>query len=201
MKGFGRAIMTGAAVMLLGTMVSQAATLSVDEKGIKIPTGGASSFILGFPELRGDGDKIFMTNDKKVVGKHVKMKFEGGAEAVVAVDKDKISVKFEKLPAEAKHFRMTMQINFDFAMSAKWKAGDRELVAFPPEKPSSPHLYQGNTTNFELAGTAGKMKMTVPAYSYIQLTDCREWNNWKNFTFFFNAPIMKEATEYNITIN
>lgn len=200
MRKLGRVFLAGAAIMILGAWVSSAATLSIDEKGIKVATGGATSFILGFPELRGDGDKIFKMSDKKVAGKDIKMKFEGGAEAVVTVGKDNIDVKFDKLPGDAKHFRMTMQIGFDYAMAAKWKAGDGQLAAFPAEKPSTPHIFQGNATSFELAGTSGNMKLTAPQYSFIQLTDCREWN-WKNFTFFFNAPILKETPSATITIN
>jgi len=193
-------VMILTAAVLLMAAVSQAATLSIDEKGIKISTGGATSFILGFPELRGEGEKIFKTTDKKVAGKDIKMKFEGGGEAVVTVDKDKITIKHERLPDGAKYIRMTMQINFDYAMSAKYKVGNGQLVAFPSEKPPSPHIFQGNETVFELDGVSGKLKMTAPQYSFMQLTDCRQWD-WKNFTFFFHYPIVKEVSVNTITIN
>jgi len=77
----------------------------------------------------------------------------------------------------------------------KWRIGETE-TDFPKEKPADAHLYSGHATALQIFNYEGRrLTLQTPEYSYLELTDNREWN-WSVFGFRCATPLAdrKELT-------
>ncbi len=176
---------------LLGAVLSpaRAATLKPTREGISIDAGAFGRFVLSYPSLDlGQGEPV-KPLEVAVTSNSATVKYPGGASISVDVDADgSIKYRFADAPAALKTFRMAMLIDFGFTEGGKWRMGAGPATAFPKVKPAKPHLFQGNENRFTLTNLEGRsLEFAIPAYTYEELTDNREWN-WKIFNWMFVSP-------------
>jgi len=188
---------------LLAVMVSslafaapgRAATLTATNAGIRIDAGTFGSFVLTYPMLNvGPGDPLKPVG-QTVEGDHkATVKYAGDARVEVLVGADgAITYRFANPPAAMKSYRIEMLIDFGFTEGGTWRMGEEKPLDFPKAKPPKPHLFQGNQSRFALTNFEGKsLSFEIPAFSYAQLTDNREWN-WKIFNWMFIANFDKNS--------
>lgn len=184
MKNFGElAIFAGA--MLFGLIVplqSSALDFKFSDKGIDINGGAMGNFELSYPKLTLKGvDKLKDPIEKKVNGNKAVLKYDGGIQADLEKNGENLSITFSNF-GELEKYRMEMMIPFNFNDGGKWVVGDKN-GDFPKEKPPKPQFYSGNADALQITSDTGHvMSFRVPAYTYHQLQDNREWN-WKIFVW------------------
>jgi hypothetical protein len=72
--------------------------------------------------------------------------------------------------------------------------GDKE-GDFPKAKPEKPHLYQDHAASLRIQNYEGRtLEVQTPKYSFLQLTDNREWN-WPIFNWRCTTPFDAERKE------
>lgn len=185
--------MTWLRVIVLGAMVSgcaECATLTPADDGIHIEGGSLGNFTLSYPVLQNENpNQELKWVEKTIARPKATLKYANGAQIeIVTAENGEISLRFSKLPASVKRFKMEMLIGFDFSQGGKWVVDGKEQT-FPEVKPAKPHLFQGNGKNFQIVNVENRnVSITPPDYSFMQLSDNREWN-WKIFGWFFIAPI------------
>ncbi len=172
--------------------------LKATEKGINIDAGSLGEFTLSYPELQDGTQKpVHKLVETKVSAGAASLKYEGGGEVELALSgTGGMTFKFAHIGDEVKNVSVVMLIDLAYSKGGKWKIGDKS-GDFPREKPATPHLYQEHATQFLITNPQGQnLTLSVPEYSYQQLTDNREWNwgifAWKD-VIPFNAGI-KEMT-------
>ena len=173
-------------------MLQRAAALDLKlgHDGIEIEAGSIGRFTLEYPALQDGSQKVLhKLIEKTVTGKSAALRYEGGGRVDMTLGADKkVTVKFADIPPDTKTVELAMQIPIGFNQGGKWKIGDKQ-AAFPVQKSASPHLYQGNTTVSQITNYEGKtLEWEVPSYSFLQLSDNREWQwsifHWKAFVPF-----------------
>ena len=155
-----------------------------------VDAGSMGRFTLGYPQLITEqDDKPLKPVETRVEGKRATAKYAGGGQVVLTVqDGGAVKLEFRDVAAAVRKFRMDMLIDFAWADGGTWQVGNGPATPFPREKPPKPFLYQGNAATLRLTSAGGKtLAFEVPAYSYQQLQDNREWN-WKIFAWMFIAP-------------
>ena len=187
---------------LLLAASARAAELRFGQDGIELDAGSIGKFILDYPLLLDAARKtVHKIQEKNVAGKSAALKYEGGAQLDLAMgDGGKVLLKMAHMPPDVKVIQLDMHIPIAFNEGGKWKIGDKE-GEFPKEKPAKPHLYQGNATLLKITNYEGKSVLVgVPEYSFLELTDNREWN-WAIFHFKSVTPVDPGRTELTVTLN
>jgi hypothetical protein len=186
---------------LLIVPVCQAATFTATNAGIDINAGTFGTFTLGYPSLDVGQAKPLDPIGRAAAGNHATLKYAGGTQVDVNIGLDgAITYTFTNPPAGLKTYRMSMLIDFGFREGGSWRMGDGAPSLFPKDKPAKPHLYQGNARTFMLTNFEGKnLAFEIPAYSYEELTDNREWN-WKIFNWMFIAPFDSNNPQGVVTV-
>ena len=89
-----------------------------------------------------------------------------------------------------KNVVVEMHIPISFNQGGKWKIGVT-TADFPKEKPAKPHLYQGHASSLRISNYEGCDRtgpVETPEYSFLELSDNREWN-WPIFNFRCATPL------------
>ena len=197
----GRCCLAVACAIAL-VLPSQAANLTTSNDGVVIDAGTFGKFTLTWPqlELEGGGDRLKPV-EKSAAGQQATLKYAGGAGAQVTIGNDgSITYAFSNPPANMKSYRMDMLIDFSFHEAGTWTIGDGDAKPFPADKPDTPFLFQGNATNFKLTNfEARSLLFSIPAYSFQQLQDNREWN-WSIFAWMFIAPFDRNNPKGTVTV-
>ena len=185
----------------LPACTQQAPAFGAAHDGITIDCGTFGRFTLTYPALDTGGDKPLLPVETTVAGSQAKLKYAGDAEVDVSVEPDgRVSYVFSHPPASLKTYRVSMLIDAGFSQGGKWQIGSGDNAAFPVEKPSKPHLFQGNAGAFTLTNFEGKrLAFEVPPFSYEEITDNREWG-WKIFNWMFIAPFDKNNPHGVMTV-
>ena len=173
----------------LPARAQQVPAFSAAHDGVTIDCGTFGRFTLTYPTLDTGSDKPLVPVEITASDGKAKLKYAGDAEVDVSAEPDgTVSYAFLNPPAGLKTYRVSMLIDAGFSQGGKWQIGSVAGTAFPAEKPSKPHLFQGNASAFTLSNFEGKsLAFGVPAYSYQEITDNREWG-WKIFSWIFVAP-------------
>ena len=176
--------------VLLFAQVMTAATISPSNAGITLDAGTMGKFTVEYPQLCGKDQKPnHKLIEKTANGGKAVLKYEGGGEIDVDVKPTgEVLLTFSKIPADVSQFSGTMMISFTLANGGVWKVDAQAEQPFPAEKPAKPHLFQGHARKITIKGYDGRsFSLGLPEYSYLQLTDNREWG-WKIFALRFNVP-------------
>jgi hypothetical protein len=188
--------------LLLVPLQSMAATLSLTDGGLVVDAGSMGKFTLDYPRiLRSGGAQPLPPVEARAQGKQALLKYEGGTEITATLsDAETVTLDLRKLPANVTHLRMDTLIDFGFSEGGTYQIGGGDAKPFPKEKPERPFLYQGNDTTFRLTSFEGKSLMfEVPAYSFQQLQDNREWG-WKIYAWMFMAPCTATTTRCTLKV-
>ncbi len=111
----------------------------------------------------------------------------------------KVIARFSQVPADVKNVEWNMHIPISFNQGGSWKAGAKG-EPFPKEKPANPHLLQDHADALTLTNYEGRsLVLGVPQYTYLQLSDNREWN-WPIFHFKGVTPFDPNRQELAFTI-
>lgn len=189
MKHFPQTFLAASAALALTIGPATAANLSLTQKGVVIESAGFGSSTLEFPQLKVDKTNL-KPQEVTIDGKVATLKFEGGGQIAVDVsDNTKIVYRFSELPAETKNFGSQLVIKWGEGTERKWQF-DAKSGDFPADKPTKPHLFQGNAKVFTFSTADGRqLTITPPDYTYNELVDAREWGTnatfWK-LTSFYN---------------
>ncbi len=159
------------------TAVSSALELKTGEKGIHINAGSLGGFELAYPVFSDGGKEVHKLVEARASGPQATLKYEGGGEIAVSTDgTGGVTLTFSGTPADVKSFSTTMLIDISFGRGGKWNAGGKEGV-FPKDKASPAHFFSGNVDTVAISNGAGdKLDVKLPEYTFVQLTDNREWN-------------------------
>lgn len=179
----------------------QTASFTATNAGVRIEAGTFGTFVLTYPALNVGQPDPLKPVGQTIEGNKATVKYAGDARVEVTVGADgTVAYRFVNAPAAMKSYRMEMLIDFGFTEGGAWRMGDAKTVAFPKMKPEKPHLFQGNQSRFVLSNFEGKsLAFEIPAYSYEELTDNREWN-WKIFNWMFIAPFDKNSPQGAVKI-
>ncbi len=173
---------------------SLAAHLTQD--GLSIEAGSAGQFTLKYPVLVGERwDDVLKPVETKVSGDSAALAFDGATRIAVTWNPAEGTLVFTpaNIPATRKSLRSEMLIDFSYVNGGAWQIGKGKETPFPLQQPAKPHLFQGNAEKLTLRNFEGAtLTLEVPANSFQQLTDNREWN-WKIFGWQFNAPCTSGA--------
>lgn len=169
-----------------------AAELKPTRAGIEISAGSLGTFTLTYPEFSNQANSaVHKVIEVNAVASAATVRYEDGAECVLAVTGDEITASFKNVPADVKSWKMSALIDIGFAKGGTWKVGDQSGV-FPVEKPKVPQIASLNATSFMLKNAQGQsLSVTTPDYAFQQLTDNREWN-WAIFNWQFIVPWNKD---------
>ena len=127
------------------------------------------------------------------------MNYDGGAQLEITIGENgRVNFQFVTTPADVKNIAVEMHIPISFNQGGKWKLGETE-AAFPKEKPAQPHLFQGHAPSLTISNYEGRtLEVQTPEYSFLQLTDNREWN-WSIFHFRCTIPLAdRKQLAFNI---
>jgi len=164
--------------------------LHLSKKGLHLVRSKMLSDLLTLPKLKGAAPHdVTVSAD----GKSATLKYPSDAVCKMTLSNEgDLTMTFSNLPASPGNVRMEMLLGFDHVKGSTFRTtGDRK--SFPAEKQPKPHLFTENSTHFELAHADGSaFSLTLPPYSYQQLTDSRHWD-WKVFQWFFHAPLTAGA--------
>ncbi len=177
-------------LLILLPLAVSATELKTTPKGIAVNAGSLGEFELAYPALaNGQHQPVHKLVEARATGPAATLKYEGGGTVEVSVSSaGEITFRFAETPADVKAISVEMLIDIAFNKGGSWKIGDQS-GNFPKEKSSPPQFFSGNATQTTLTGAQGlSLHLTAPEYSFIQLTDNREWNwpiyNWRCFVPF-----------------
>jgi len=178
------------------TATASAIELKPGEKGIHINVGSLGGFELAYPLFSNGSKDVHPLVEARASGANATLKYEGGATIEIATNPSgDITYTFSGVPADVKSFSSTMLIDISFGRGGKWKAGDKEGI-FPKEKATPAQFFSGNTNSASITNASGdRMDLKIPDYSFLQLTDNREWG-WAIYAarcFVNVTPGMKTA--------
>jgi hypothetical protein len=173
------------------------------ETGVEIDAGSLGKFTLEYPVLL---DATKEQPAHKLVGKtpartSTTLQYEGGARVTLAAEPDgKMTMKFSSLPPDVKAIGVEMKIPIEFGEGGSWKIGSSG-GAFPKDKPSMPHLYQDHARGIQIIKEGHSLKIETPEYSFLQLTDNREWN-WSiyNFRALVPAETVQDGVQFSFSL-
>ena len=154
-----------------------ASVLSLSTKGVVIANGADAPLTLTYPVLANEAHKEAKVATATVTGATAEVNYEGGGKLTVQLANDEVIFNLSALPAGIKNLHSSMNIGPEYAGAGQWKVGTGAAALFPKEKPASPFLHKGGSTDFALVGPTGvQTAFNVPVYSYQQLNDNREWH-------------------------
>ena len=176
-------------LLACGASALPAATLSFGHDGLDIDAGSLGKFTIEYPVFSdGQQKPVHKLVERKASGKSATIKYEDGLQVELSVgDAGKVNIKTSGVPADVKHVEFHMHIPIAYNQGGSWKLADKS-GDFPKAKPATPHLFQGHAPALKLTNYEGKsLDITAPEYSFLQLTDNREWN-WPIFHWKSVAP-------------
>jgi hypothetical protein len=160
-------------------------------EGLLVEAGGAGQFTLKYPVLVGEKwDDVRKPIETKLSGDVATLQFDGGARIAVTWKPAERTLVLtpSNIPTSVKSLRGEMLIDFSYVNGGTWRIGQGKETPFPVQQPARPHLFQGHAETLRLRNSEGAtLTMVVPASSYQQLIDNREWN-WKIFDWQFLCP-------------
>ena len=177
-------------ILVLSCGFACAADFKTTDKGIAISAGSLGEFELTYPAFTDAANKpVHKLVEARTTGSTARLKYEGGGTVTAAVDaKGEVTLTFADIAADVKSYACEMLFDISFNKGGQWKIGDKQ-GAFPRDKPASPQLFSDHATEFTLTNAQGRsLHVQSPAFSFVQLTDNREWNwpiyAWKCFIPF-----------------
>lgn len=198
-----RSVVLPCAALLFAGSTLSAAPLSLGKTGVDIDGGTMGTFTLAYPKLKLKGAKDTEgAIEQRVEGGKMVLKYPSGLAVEVSIENNrKVLYHFTGPRDRLETFRIgELMVPFNYSDGGTWRIGDGETKPFPPEKPAKPHLFQGNADRFEFASVDGqRIRIAIPAYSYQQLQDNREWN-WKIFAWWFQSPVLAGVDTYQVTV-
>lgn len=163
--------------------------LAITEKGIAVPVEGLEAVTIAWPALaQKDGySPAIAATAQQVTRTGAKLTYPGDVTVTVRVAKNEIEYSLSKLPDGISGLRVDASLPGSIRTGWSWVLGDKS-GPFPADKPDKPHLAQvSNAVKFELlSGASAKLALEMPAYSYQELVDLREWktNSYKWMAIF-----------------
>ena len=150
--------------------------LKPGNEGIGVKAGALGGFSFSYPTITTQSKKELTPIEARPAGANATLKYAGGTTVEVTTNADgNVTYTFSGLPADVKSLSTGTLIDISFGRGGKWKVGDKEGV-FPREKATPPHFFSGNGNHITFSNPAGDaLDLTIPDYSFIQLTDNREW--------------------------
>jgi hypothetical protein len=159
------------------------------DAGLEVDAGALGKFTLEYPVLL-DASKEQPAHkliEKTPSRASATLQYDGGTRVVVSAESDgKVTIKLPSLPADVKAISVEMKIPIEFGDGGSWKIGSSG-GAFPKDKPTMPHLYQDHARSLEITKAGHSLTLETPEYSFLQLTDNREWN-WSIYNFRALVP-------------
>ena len=186
------------AILTLCSVVAQGATLKTTNKGLVIEAGSLGEYILEYPKLCDAAQQpLRKLVETQATGQTATLKYEGGGSIEVKLGADgNVTWTFANIPSDVKNLQWETLIDIAFSKGGKWKIGDKDGL-FPREKPATPHLFSGHATKTQITNAQGQsLTLQVPDFSFVQLTDNREWN-WPIFAWKSVRPF--NADEKTLT--
>ena len=166
------------------------APLQFGPDGVDIDAGSLGKFTLSYPGLLdAQQHPVHKFSAKRVAGNAAELLYEDGAQMQLTLGENgRISVQFSQPLPDVKFMEWNMLIPIAFNQGGRWMIGDKS-GDFPKVKPPTPHLYQDHAPALLIQNYEGKtLEIQTPEYSFLQLTDNREWNwpifNWRSTTPF-----------------
>jgi len=152
-------------------------TLSFASGGVVIDNGVDAPLTLTYPVIANEARKEAKVAAATFTPTTATVTYEGGGQLVLQLGNGEVVFDLSGLPAGIKHLHSAMNIGPEYAGVGQWKVGAGAATLFPKEKPVSPFLHKGGSSDFALFGPTGvQTSFTAPAYSYQQLNDNREWH-------------------------
>lgn len=180
---------------------ARAANLSFVHDGLEVDAGSLGKFILEYPTFSDAQQKpLHKLVERRPAGKSATVKYEDGAQVDLSfAEGGKVTLTFSNVPGDVKHYEMLMQIPIAYNQGGAWSIGDKS-GSFPKAKPATPHLHQGHAPSLNITNYEGrKLSISTPEYSFLQLTDNREWN-WPIFHFKSVTPYDASRSTVTLTI-
>ena len=179
-----------------------AAPAQFGAEGIDIDAGSLGKFTINYPALLDAQQKpAHKLAAKRMAGNTAELQYEDGAQVLLTLGENgRISVQLSRPLPDVKFIEWDMLIPIAFNQGGHWMIGDHE-GEFPKAKPEKPHLYQGHAPALRIENYEGKMlEIQTPEYSFLQLTDNREWN-WPVFNWRCTTPFGADRKEATFTIS
>jgi hypothetical protein len=186
---------------LVAVSSAHAANLNFVHDGLEVDAGSLGKFILEYPVFSdAQQQPLHKLVERKAAGKSATIKYEDGAQVEMSVGQGgQVTITMSSIPADVKNFDLQMQIPIAYNQGGSWKMGDK-TGDFPKTKPASPHLFQGHAPSLNITNYEGKtLTIATPEFSFLQLTDNREWN-WAIFHFKSIAPYDASRNTVTLTI-
>lgn len=189
------------AVLSFVSFAAAAVTVRPDQQALHISTGGLGGFKFDYPAFVDAKNKPVGPVQKDLADGKVKLTYANGAVIEVAHKGGEITLSLSNLPKEARQLRLASIVPQERIAGWSFQVG-RSKIAFPAEKPAKPHLFSGNDRALTLANDVGQSAtFHLPPHTFIQVTDNREWNNWKTVKLQFQTPIDSnlKTLQYSVT--
>ena len=169
--------------------------------GVQLDAGSMGKFTVTWPAPGPALDKAHKLIEKKIVGNKATLKYEGGGQIELTLGPDgAIAMKFEAMPADVKHVRMEVPLDFNFSQGGTWKVDQGSETPFPKEKPAKPFLFQGHGEQYTFKSIEGRtLAISVPKHTFAQLQDNREWG-WKIFYLWYAFNYDRNVSEYGVKL-
>lgn len=166
----------------------------LDGKGLHLVRHALAAYQLGLPKLEGQAPR---SASIAAGGQQATLQYANGADCRITLGEGgEFALAFSKLPAASCAVRMDMQIEFEHVHGGRYDTGEGPRV-FPAEVVKG-HLFAGAAPRFDLTHPrGGSYGLTLPPGTYLQLDDCRQWNDWHVFQCFFQmrvaagSPVLK----------
>lgn len=151
--------------------------LKPGNEGIRVNAGALGGFSFAYPTLTTQSNKEIKLIEARPTGASASLKYTGGTAIEVTTSSDgTVTYTFSGLPADVKSLSTSTLVDISFGRGGRWKSGDKEGV-FPREKATPPHFFSANGNHITISNPAGDaLDLRIPDYSFIQLTDNREWS-------------------------
>jgi len=189
-------LLAGVAAMALAHGLAAAQDLSFTDDGLAVNAGSMGQFTLDYPAFEGDRGKIVQ---KTPAGGTVTVTYDNGASLTASIGADKsVHYAFAQLPAGTNRLHASMLISFAYQQGGTWSMDGGAAQPFPADKPAKPHLFGDHAKKFELTNYEGKaLDITFPDYSWVELTDNREWN-WSTYALQFHRELTAQDPQFTI---
>ncbi|MFA6288968.1 MAG: polysaccharide deacetylase family protein [Opitutaceae bacterium] len=175
-------------------------SVSFGDKGIIIANGVDAPLTLTYPAIMNEARKEAKVAAATFTPTTATVTYEGGGQLTLQLGNGEVVFNLSGLPAGIKHLHSAMNIGPEYGGAGQWKVGTGAATLFPKEKPASPFLHKGGSTDFSLFGPTGVQTVfTVPAYSYQQINDNREWLA-DIFQWHVMIPVIEGASGVSMTI-
>lgn len=177
------------AALSIAASAAEPKALAITEKGIAVPVEGLETVTISWPALAPkDGySPAIAATAQQLAKAGAKLTYPGDVTVTVRLAKNEIEYGLSKLPDGISGLRVDASLPGSIRTGWSWTLGDKG-GPFPADKPDKPHLCQAsNTVKFELlSGASAKLAIEMPAYSYQELVDLREWktNGYKWMAIF-----------------